>query len=307
MSLWRLTLERYRAPTSTVTRHGDTIYVTGAPPFDPETGAIFLGPIERQTEPRAGADGELCVETAGSSLDNILKVNVLYRHLVVMRSPRSTTSIGASSRRNRPRGSSSMCLPGTGIRHRGGLRRRHLTRRCFGGQWLEERDGVLLIFEVHPRRDQWDAYLGHAKMLRPELEGIAGFIDNFRYRSLTREGWISSLSRLARREGRRSLAHEDAAPRGAGERPARRSCRTITCASVRSTQDTQIPEGHTLQEQRLDDEARPRSARARPSPWSPRGGRTTRRDRPARSAAPSSSASMLARTAWSRGTCSTPF
>jgi 2-iminobutanoate/2-iminopropanoate deaminase len=43
-------LEKYKAPTSTVTKHGDTIYVTGAPPFDPETGEIFLGPIERQTE-----------------------------------------------------------------------------------------------------------------------------------------------------------------------------------------------------------------------------------------------------------------
>jgi heme-degrading monooxygenase HmoA len=31
-------------------------------------------------------------------------------------------------------------------------------------------------------------------MLRPELERIEGFVDNIRYRSLTREGWILSLS-----------------------------------------------------------------------------------------------------------------
>jgi len=31
-------------------------------------------------------------------------------------------------------------------------------------------------------------------MLRPELEQVAGFVDNVRYRSLTREGWILSLS-----------------------------------------------------------------------------------------------------------------
>ena len=31
-------------------------------------------------------------------------------------------------------------------------------------------------------------------MLRPEIERIDGFIDNIRYRSLTREGWILSLS-----------------------------------------------------------------------------------------------------------------
>lgn len=27
-----------------------------------------------------------------------------------------------------------------------------------------------VLFEVHPNSDQWDAYLGYAKMLRPELE-----------------------------------------------------------------------------------------------------------------------------------------
>ncbi len=51
-----------------------------------------------------------------------------------------------------------------------------------------------VLFEVHPKSDQWDAYLGNAKMLRPELEQVDGFVDNIRYRSLTREGWILSLS-----------------------------------------------------------------------------------------------------------------
>jgi 2-iminobutanoate/2-iminopropanoate deaminase len=68
-------LERYNAPTSTVTKHGDTIYVTGAPPFDPETGEIFKGDIKRQTE-LVLERMKLCVETAGSSLEDILKVNV---------------------------------------------------------------------------------------------------------------------------------------------------------------------------------------------------------------------------------------
>src|ERR1700730_14121500 len=68
-------LDRYRAPTSTVTKHGDTIYVTGAPPFEPETGEIFIGDIIRQTE-LVLEQMKLCVETAGSSLENILKVNV---------------------------------------------------------------------------------------------------------------------------------------------------------------------------------------------------------------------------------------
>ena len=51
-----------------------------------------------------------------------------------------------------------------------------------------------VIFEVHPKRDQWDNYLGHAKILRPELEQVDGFIDNVRYKSLTRDEWILSLS-----------------------------------------------------------------------------------------------------------------
>jgi len=68
-------LDKYKAPASTVTKHGDTIYVSGAPPFDPETGEIFKGAIERQTE-LVLEQMKLCVETAGSSLDNVFKVNV---------------------------------------------------------------------------------------------------------------------------------------------------------------------------------------------------------------------------------------
>jgi 2-iminobutanoate/2-iminopropanoate deaminase len=68
-------LDKYKAPASTVTKHGDTIYVSGALPFDPETGEVFTGAIERQTE-LVLEQMKLCVETAGSSLDNVLKVNV---------------------------------------------------------------------------------------------------------------------------------------------------------------------------------------------------------------------------------------
>jgi 2-iminobutanoate/2-iminopropanoate deaminase len=68
-------LERYKAPTSTVTNHGDTIYVTEAPPFDSDTGEIFKGSIERQTE-LVLQQMKLCAETAGSSLDYVFKVNV---------------------------------------------------------------------------------------------------------------------------------------------------------------------------------------------------------------------------------------
>jgi heme-degrading monooxygenase HmoA len=51
-----------------------------------------------------------------------------------------------------------------------------------------------VLFEVHPKSERWDDYLGLAKLLKPELEQIDGFIENIRYRSLTREGWLLSLS-----------------------------------------------------------------------------------------------------------------
>ena len=51
-----------------------------------------------------------------------------------------------------------------------------------------------VIFEVNPRAEAWDAYLGHAATLRPELVAIDGFIANERYRSLVRPGWLVSLS-----------------------------------------------------------------------------------------------------------------
>jgi 2-iminobutanoate/2-iminopropanoate deaminase len=68
-------LERWKAPTSAVTRSGDTIYVSGLPPFDPDTGAVVDAPIERQTE-LVLEQIKLCLETAGSSLENVLKCNV---------------------------------------------------------------------------------------------------------------------------------------------------------------------------------------------------------------------------------------
>jgi 2-iminobutanoate/2-iminopropanoate deaminase len=68
-------LERWKAPTSAVTRHGDTIYVSGFPPFDPQTGEVVEASIERQTE-LVLEQMKLCLETAGSSLEQVLKCTV---------------------------------------------------------------------------------------------------------------------------------------------------------------------------------------------------------------------------------------
>ena len=68
-------LERWKAPTSVVTRYGDTVYVSGLPQFDPATGEIVNAPIDRQTK-LVMEQMKLCLETAGSSLDKVLKCNV---------------------------------------------------------------------------------------------------------------------------------------------------------------------------------------------------------------------------------------
>ena len=54
---------------------GNMIFVSGLPPFDPDAGEILPVPIERQTEV-VMAQMKLCLETAGASLDNVMKCNI---------------------------------------------------------------------------------------------------------------------------------------------------------------------------------------------------------------------------------------
>ena len=50
------------------------------------------------------------------------------------------------------------------------------------------------IFEVFPRKERFQEYLALAKHLKPILEKIDGFVDNERFESKRRPGWILSHS-----------------------------------------------------------------------------------------------------------------
>jgi heme-degrading monooxygenase HmoA len=109
-----------------------------------------------------------------------------------------------------------------------------------------------VIFEVHPKPDQWDAYLANAKLLRPELERVDGFVDNIRYKSMTREGWILSLSGWRDEKAvvrwRTMTRHHIVQEKGRSEILLDYHLRV-----GQITQATHLPQGYTLEEQRLDE------------------------------------------------------
>jgi heme-degrading monooxygenase HmoA len=109
-----------------------------------------------------------------------------------------------------------------------------------------------VIFEVHPKPAQWDAYLGHGKMLRPELEKVDGFVDNIRYKSLTREGWLLSLSGWRDEKAvvrwRTATGHHMVQEKGRSEILLDYHLRV-----GQLTHDTRVPSGQVIAEQRLDE------------------------------------------------------
>lgn len=84
-------------------------------------------------------------------------------------------------------------------------------------------------------------YLDNAKMLRPELEQIDGFIDNIRYKSLTREGWILSLSGWREEKSlvrwRTQMRHHEVQ-----QKAATKFWPITICVSARSRKTTRFPE-----------------------------------------------------------------
>jgi len=111
-----------------------------------------------------------------------------------------------------------------------------------------------VLFEVEPRPDQRDAYLTHAQMLTPELEHVAGFVDDISYRSLTRDGWLLSLSSWRDEKAlvrwRTAKRHHAAQDKGRS-----RILSNYRLRVGQITADTNVPAGYRLEEQRLDETA----------------------------------------------------
>ena len=109
-----------------------------------------------------------------------------------------------------------------------------------------------VIVEVLPRKENWDNYLENAKMLRSELEQVDGFIDKIRYKSLTREGWILSLSNWRDKKSlvrwRTRIRHHEVQQKGRDEILADYHLRV-----GQITEDNRVPDGYSLVEQRLDE------------------------------------------------------
>jgi heme-degrading monooxygenase HmoA len=109
-----------------------------------------------------------------------------------------------------------------------------------------------VIFEANPLTTEWNTYLDTAKMLKPELEQVEGFVDNIRYRSLQRAGWILSLSAWRDEKAlvrwRTKMRHHEAQQEGRDQ-----ILQDYHLRVGQVTRDTEVPPGMSIVEQRLDE------------------------------------------------------
>ena len=106
-----------------------------------------------------------------------------------------------------------------------------------------------VIFEVQPKKEQFDEYLNLAKFLKPEIEKIDGFIDNERFVSQRTEGRVLSLSTWRDEKAvirwRTLGVHHEVQEKGRFE-----VFEDYHLRVGEITADTEVPKGQTLREQR---------------------------------------------------------
>ncbi len=109
-----------------------------------------------------------------------------------------------------------------------------------------------VIFEVHPWPERLDDYLQYAAMLRPELVRVDGFVDNVRYRSRRREGWVLSLSTWRDEKAlvhwRTHAMHHEAQAKGRSE-----VFQDYRIRVGQVTADNRVAPGQEPRDQRLDE------------------------------------------------------
>ena len=103
-----------------------------------------------------------------------------------------------------------------------------------------------VLIEAEPRKEQWGAYLAKTDMLLPELGRASGFVDHVRYRSLTRKGWILSLSDWRDEASvvgwQTGMPDDEARERGLSELLAGHCTRVGEVTS-----DTRLPDGQAIE------------------------------------------------------------
>jgi heme-degrading monooxygenase HmoA len=109
-----------------------------------------------------------------------------------------------------------------------------------------------VVFEVHPRKEAFETYLSIAKNLKPVLETVEGFIDNERFESLQRPGWILSHSTWRDEKSvvrwRTVAIHHESQQRGRDE-----VFQDYRLRVGEITSDSIPPSGVSTVEQRLDE------------------------------------------------------
>jgi heme-degrading monooxygenase HmoA len=109
-----------------------------------------------------------------------------------------------------------------------------------------------VVFEVYPKREAFDRYLDLAKELRPILKRIDGFIDNERFQSSRRAGWILSHSTWRDEKSvvrwRTTAKHHETQQRGRDDVFADYHLRVGEIVT-----DTTPPAGLSVVQQRLDE------------------------------------------------------